>query len=42
MKYIKYTYYDETKKLVAIIEEDTPKEAIEELKKQYDEVKYKE
>ena len=40
--YIEYTFYDESKSLVAIIKENTPKEIIEELKKQYDEVKYKE
>lgn len=41
-QYIKYTFYDEINKKIVIIKEDTPKEIIEELKKEYDEVKYKE
>ena len=40
--YIKYTYYDETKKYIAIISQNTPKEIIQEMEKIYDEVKYKE
>ena len=40
--YIKYTFYDEVGKYIAIIYQNTPKEIIKELQKQYDEVKYKE
>lgn len=41
-KYINYTFYEETGKHIAIIYENTPKEILEEFKKVYDEVKYKE
>lgn len=41
-QYIKYAFYDDINKKIAIIEEDTPKEVIEELKKEYDEIKFKE
>lgn len=37
-----YSYYDETGKYIAIVNENTPKETIERLSKIYDEVKYKE
>ena len=40
--YIRYTYYDEVGKYIAIIYQNTPKEIIQELQKQYDEVKFKE
>lgn len=40
--YIQYTYYDEFRKKIAIINKNTPKEIIEQLSKEYDEVKYKE
>ena len=40
--YIRYTYYDEVGKCIAIIYQNTPKEIIEKLQKEYDEVKYKE
>ena len=40
--YIKYTFYDEVGKHIAIINQNTPKEIIQELHKQYDEVKFKE
>ena len=40
--YIKYTFYDEVGKHIAIIYQNTPKEIIQELQKQYDEVKFKE
>ncbi len=40
--FIRYTYYDETDKKVAIIDLKTPKEVIIELQKNYDEVKYEE
>lgn len=40
--YIKYTFYDELKRLIAIVNQNTPKETIQELLKKYDEVKFKE
>lgn len=40
--YIQYTYYDELRKKIAIINKNTPKEIIEQLSKEYDEIKYKE
>ena len=40
--YIRYTYYDEVGKYIAIIYQNTPNEIIQELQKQYDEVKFKE
>lgn len=40
--YIKYTYYDEIGKKIAIVHKNTPKEVMEQLSKEYDEVKYKE
>lgn len=41
-KYIKYTYYDDNKKLITIVTKNIPKEAMQELLKQYDEVKFEE
>lgn len=40
--YIKYTFYDDDKRLIAIVNQNTPKEIIQELLKNYDEVKFKE
>lgn len=40
--YIRYAYYDEIGKHIAIINKDTPNEVIKKLQKEYDEVKYKE
>lgn len=40
--YIRYTFYDDIGKYIAIIYQNTPKEIIQELRKQYDEVKFKE
>ena len=40
--YIRYTYYDEVGKHIAIINQDTPKGIIKKLQEEYDEVKYKE
>ena len=40
--FIRYTFYDETGKKVAIIDLKTPKEVILEWQKKYDEVKYEE
>lgn len=37
-----YSYYDETGKHIAIVNENTPKETIEGLKQKYDGVRYKE
>ncbi len=41
-KYIRYTYYDDNKKLIAIVNKNIPKEVMEELSKEYDEVKFEE
>jgi len=41
-EYLKYSFYDETNSYIAIIEKNTPKEIIEEMKKHFDEVKYSE
>lgn len=40
--YIRYTFYDDDKRLIAIVYPNTPKEVMQELLKQYDEVKFKE
>ena len=40
--YIQYTFYDETRKKIAIINKNTPKDIIKKLQEEYDEVKYKE
>lgn len=40
--YIQYTFYDDTKKKIAIINKNTPKDIIKKLQEEYDEVKYKE
>ena len=40
--YIKYTYYDEQKRLIAIVYQNIPKKVMQELLKDYDEVKFKE
>ena len=40
--YIQYTYYDEVGKHIAILNHNVTKEVMEELSKQYDEVKFKE
>lgn len=40
--YIKYTFYDENNKLIAIVSQNITKEAMQDLKKRYDEVKFKE
>ena len=40
--YIRYTFYDEVGKYIAIIYQNTPNEIIQELQKHYDEVKFKE
>lgn len=41
-KYIKYTFYDDDKRLIAIVNRNTPKEVMQELQQKYDEVKFKE
>jgi hypothetical protein len=38
-KYIRYTFYDENNNLIAIIKEDTPKEVMQDLQKEYDIIK---
>lgn len=40
--YIKYTFYDDDKRLIAIVNKNIPKEVMQELLKEYDEVKFKE
>ena len=40
--YIKYTYYDDTGKKIAIVYQNIPKEEIQNLLQKYDEVKFKE
>ena len=40
--YIRYVYYDDLYKRIAIIYPNTPKDIIKKLQKEYDEVKYKE
>lgn len=41
-KYIKYTFYDDDKRLIAIVYKNITKEAMQELLQKYDEVKFKE
>jgi hypothetical protein len=41
-KYIKYAFYDETEKYIAIVDKDIPKEDLQKLQAKYDEVKFKE
>lgn len=41
-KYIKYTFYDDDKKLIAIVNKNITKEAMQELLQKYDEVKFEE
>lgn len=41
-EYIKYTYYDEVGKYIAIIKKNTPEDIFKQLKYRYDEVKFKE
>ena len=40
--YIKYTFYDDDKKLIAIVYPNTPKKEMQDLLQEYDEVKFKE
>lgn len=40
--YIKYTFYDDDKRLIAIVNKNIPKEVMQELLKEYDEVKFRE
>ena len=40
--YIRYVYYDDLYKRIAIIYPNTPNEVIKKLQEEYDEVKYKE
>lgn len=40
--YIKYTFYDNDKRLIAIVNKNITKEAMQELLQKYDEVKFEE
>lgn len=40
--YIRYTFYDDDKRLIAIVYPNITKEAMQELQQKYDEVKFKE
>ena len=40
--YIKYTFYDDDKRLIAIVNKNIPKEVMQELLKEYEEVKFRE
>ena len=40
--YIRYTFYDDDKRLIAIVNKNIPKEVVQELLKEYDEVKFEE
>lgn len=40
--YIRYTFYDDDKRLIAIVNKNIPKEAMQELLQKYDEVKFEE
>lgn len=40
--YIKYTFYDDDKRLIAIVNKNISKEAMQELLQKYDEVKFEE
>ena len=41
-KYIKYTFYDDNKRLIAIVYRNIPKEVMEQLLQEYAEVKFEE
>lgn len=40
--YIRYTFYDDDKRLIAIVNKNITKEEIEQLQQKYDEVKFEE
>jgi hypothetical protein len=40
--YIRYTFYDDDKRLIAIVYPNIPKEEMEQLQQEYDEVKFEE
>ena len=40
--YIRYTFYDDEKRLIAIVTKNIPKEIMQELLQKYDEVKFEE
>lgn len=40
--YIKYTFYDDQNRKIAIVNQNIPKEEIQNLLKEYNEVKFKE
>ena len=39
-KYLKYAYYNEVNKLIAVLDKETPQEIIDEAKKIYNEVEF--
>ena len=40
--YIRYTFYDDDKRLIAIVYKNITKEVMQELQQEYDEVKFEE
>ena len=40
--YIRYTFYDDDKRLIAIVNKNITKEEMEQLQQEYDEVKFEE
>lgn len=40
--YIRYTFYDDEKRLIAIVNKNIPKEVMQQLQQEYDEVKFRE
>ena len=40
--YIRYTFYDDDKRLIAIVNKNIPKEVMQQLQQEYDEVKFRE
>ena len=40
--YIRYTFYDDDKRLIAIVDKNITKEVMQELLQKYDEVKFEE
>lgn len=40
--YIRYTFYDDDKRLIAIVNKNITKEVMQELLQEYDEVKFEE
>lgn len=40
--YLRYTFYDDDKRLIAIVNKNIPKEVMQELLQKYNEVKFEE